>query len=70
MSKEKEGIIWQKNTRYFVQNIYLWGERGFMEKDFAKDVNKESDYYDAILIGGTEDRICVLMRKKKTGKML
>ncbi len=41
-----------------------FGERGFLEKDFAKDVNKESDYYDAISIGGTENRICVLMRKK------
>ena len=42
-----------------------FGERGFMEKDFAKTVNKESVYYEAISIGGTADnRICILMKKK------
>ncbi len=35
-----------------------------IETSFVNDINKISDHYDAISIGGTEDRICVLMRKK------
>ncbi len=43
-----------------------FGQRGFMEKDFMTDINKEI-HYEPISIGGTADRsiqqIEVLMKK-------
>lgn len=40
-----------------------FGERGFMEKELVKEINEEL-HYEAISLGGTDDRICVLMMKK------
>jgi hypothetical protein len=60
----RQNNIDQERPRYKIlcSGNLSFGQCDFMEKDFVIDINKEI-YYEPILIGGTADRICVLMKK-------